>query len=384
MQLRPYERRAPEAVLVKLATPFPLAVVHIDDDELVLRRGLNEASEGGGLLRAGPPDEREALERPHRVGVGAVQPGVRGGAPPQPQRVGGRLGSAPSRGVRTARRGVSGACGEPRRRPAVEVAVELVPVVGSEGGGELFHPCVGKLGEARVERIHPPRGACLRDVRVCEDTLEADGHVALEPRQLARESQLARPRHDLLLHVVLLAHEGARQRACDPRAVLILPAGPRQEGGAVEPAADLEVGEPERAEHAVLHFFLPGQREEEVDSGESHPVEHLLPLAPIVPDKRIGVRAHIHKVRVRRPATASHGSARCTQPRPGFRDGEARSAATRPADGHVRVLAQVVAYARSDQGHIGRHNGELVRVRRIGEGEAAILGAGEAEGEVRR
>ena len=79
----------------------------------------------------------------------------------------------------------------PRRGAAVKVAVELVPVVSAEGADELAHPLVRDLAKVRVEGVHPTSVPFARDVRVVQDVLQLDGHIALKSRELADHAQLA-------------------------------------------------------------------------------------------------------------------------------------------------------------------------------------------------
>ena len=114
------------------------------------------------------------------------------------------------------------------------------------------------------------------NVGVLLQGFDADGHVSLEGRKLADDAQLTVAPEDLLLQLPLALHPLAPknsqpseatsdgfgmeftavrelwsemvsaphrswQRAGDTRAVLVLAAGPGQQGGAVEPAPDLAV-----------------------------------------------------------------------------------------------------------------------------------------------
>ena len=61
------------------------------------------------------------------------------------------------------------------------------------------------------------------------ERLEPDRDVPLERRELPDDPELAIPAQDLLLERPLPLHPGARERAGDPRAVLVLAAAPGQQ-----------------------------------------------------------------------------------------------------------------------------------------------------------
>ena len=73
----------------------------------------------------------------------------------------------------------------------------------------------------------------------------------------------------------------------------VLPAAPREEGGPVEPVANVSVRQAELRKHLVLHLLLPGHGQRHIDAAERHPIDEGLPLRPVVPDERVRVRAHI-------------------------------------------------------------------------------------------
>ena len=66
----------------------------------------------------------------------------------------------------------------------------------------------------------------IRHVGVAVDVLHRSRDVALECRQLARHAERAVADGDVLHHVPLLLHPGAREGTADVRAVLVLASAP--------------------------------------------------------------------------------------------------------------------------------------------------------------
>ena len=251
-------------------------------------------------------------------------------------------------------------------------------MVGSKRREELLHPHVGNLAEIGIERVHPRRRALGRHVGVVQQRLQLHGHVTLEGGQLTNQAEGAASGEDPLLQRKLRLHERARQWARNTTTVLVLAARPREEGWAVEPPAHIGICHAERCEDLMLHLLLAGHRQVHVNTPERHPVNQPRPVVPPVPNERVRVRAHVHKVRVLGGAAHVQPPARRRHRRPtASRYADPRATSAWPADGDVGPLAQVVAHARGKGGQVAAVDDDLMprQVAHVVDGEARRLAA---------
>ena len=220
-------------------------------------------------------------------------------------------------------------------------------MVGTKIGDDLRHPMVGDCGVQRVAAVDPCRvgGGSLAARDASRRVLcygEGPRCISTKGWQVSNDAELSVPGENQPLQRPLPFHERAGQRAADAVAVRVLAARPGEPRRAVRPVAHGGVRHAKVfGQHLVLDLFLPRRRNDRVVPREGHPVDELLPLRPVVPHQRVAVRAHLSDVGIRHGARAGHR--RVADLGPGLRGEQAAPAASRPADRHSAVLAQVDA-----------------------------------------
>ena len=204
--------------------------------------------------------------------------------------------------------------GLPTLRNHLVEQVDAVDVVRPVDFRFLFHELFLDHGEERVHRVQEVRivlqveagpVAHPLDLRIRVDPVQFRRDVTRESGQDGTHVQFPLPGDDLLLQFRLAVQPGHRQRAA-PMVDVQHPV-PGQVRGAGEISPDLFVGQAHFCPDPIPDGLLAGDGEGEVDALQGHPVDEMLPFAPLPPGHRVAVGAVVEEEAVLHPGLHFHG-----------------------------------------------------------------------------